>query len=119
MDLSHLNWQQPAPWEDCEPRLWLRDNLASFDEMSEYVFETEEFKQTRQAVDNAINSASYSNYPLECAPSFEEWLWNNGGCYIQDFEAQRVLAWAIREELSQYGYTVDDSGYPPKIISMQ
>ena len=117
MDLDNLNWQQPLAWEDCEPRLWLRDNLASFDEMSEYVFETEEFKHTRQKVDEAISSAHYDNRGyIDCGSSFADWLWNVGGSYIQDFDAQDVLAWAIKDELGRFGFAVMEDGYPVKIV---
>ena len=106
---NDLRYQQPAPWEDAEPRLWLRDNLMDYDSMAEFVFDTEEFAQTRQAVDDAINSASMrgDDY-IDCGSDFAEWLWHNGGCYIQDFDAQDVLAWAIQEELAGYGFGVGE-----------
>lgn len=110
MDMNTLHWQEPASWEDCEPRLWLRDNLMSYDEMYEFVRETEEYRQTWQKVDEAFNSEFFYGNARKIghAGTFADWLWHIGGCYIGNFDAQDVLADAIREDVEGYGHVVEE-----------
>jgi len=116
VDLDDLIWQQ-EPWSN-DRFLWLRDNLMSYESMSEFVFETQEFKQTLQKVDEQINSARYrGDSYIDCNGDFAEWLWSIGGCYVGNFDAQDVIAWAIEEALAEHGFEVGEyAGRPVCII---
>lgn len=66
-------YYQEIPWG--ERHFWLRDNLASFEEMQNYVFNTEEYIQTMNNIDQNLwkfKDNVYEKY--ECKPTFEEWL---------------------------------------------
>ena len=115
VDFEELTWQQ-EPWSE-DRTLWLRDNIMDYDSMTEFVFESQEFKQTLLKVDEEINYARYDGDSyIDCHGDFANWLWSIGGCYVADYDVQDVIEWAIKEELAEHGFEVGEYQNKPVCI---